>query len=701
MATNFGFEPVITGEQYFISYNNQDSERIGAIARELHSMGIPMWYDKGILVGEEWEKQITLNIKNCKAVILFLTKALMMKENPYVQTEYNIALGYHKNVIIVYLDDVTFDDVIDNLKGWWFRLSKLHGIKLHNTTNPNEIAINIAHALGYTNEELKILEEQHRLKEQQRLNEQRKLADEQRIKEQKILEEEKRKREEQLRIEEEQRQREAKLKLEEEQRRREAQRLQDERLRLEEEQRQREERLKRLRLEEDKRKREERQRLEAEQRRYEELKRQSIKNFWNENKTTVVSVAVVLILISVVVSAIVLHQNEEEISHKNTASTTYGDSRDVILTLKCTYDEESLLKEVSSYFTKKYTDEHDDVNSVTINIEIVGDIYAEILNDINSTGDVFCTLGDSTKSLADKQVIYPMPKDVSDDIISLVGQSMANTTFYNGNYYGFPYAPNTAQVMYYNTSLYTEDDVKSLNVMLEKSLGNIKNFAMDSSSWNTSTWYLTTNAKLFTEGNKDICTFDSSECVEALKFVQANNSNILIGFYDNIVDCMKDGMIAAACGGDWNVNAYKDALGKNFGVEMLPKVTINGHTYQMTCFGGGKYYAVNAASKEPEIAIALAKYLASEEVQLKRYKINGTVPTALSLLDNEVIKSNPTTCAVMKQGEYIVPLESETIPGNWWNDSESLFKDIYSGTIKSEDIQSELTKHVESWKQMY
>ncbi|MDD6395941.1 MAG: extracellular solute-binding protein [Firmicutes bacterium] len=500
------------------------------------------------------------------------------------------------------------------------------------------------------------------------------IEEEARIKEQKRLEEEDRQRQAQLKLEEEQRQQQAQLKLQEEQRQRQAQ------LKLQEEQRQRQAQLK----------------LEEERRRYKELKKQSVKNFLNKNKTSFVSVAVALILISSIV--IVLCQSKDKINYKSAASETYGEARDVTLTLTSTYeyDDESLLYEMCSYFSKKYTEENDDVNSVTINIVMGNYNYIDLL-DIDSMGDVFCTHYQSTKSLADNQAIYPITTS-SDDVINLVGQPMANTTFYNGNYYGYPYAPDTAQIMYYNTSLYTEDDVKSLNVMLEKSFGNIKNLAMNSSSWNTSTWYFTTNAKLFTGGNKDICTFDSAECVEALKFVQANNSNILISNSIDIVTCMKDGMIAAALDGFWAANKYKTALGENFGVEMLPKVTINGRTYQMTCFGGCEYYAVNATSNEPEVAFALAQYLASEEVQLKRYEINGTVPTALALLDNDVIKSDPLTYACMKQGEYIVP--HEVLPLDWWTDSENLFQEIYSGTIKSEDIQSELTKHVESWKQM-
>lgn len=58
MATNFGFEPVKTGERYFISYKTEDTERIGEIARCLNRMGVPMRYDYGIEEGKKWEAEI-------------------------------------------------------------------------------------------------------------------------------------------------------------------------------------------------------------------------------------------------------------------------------------------------------------------------------------------------------------------------------------------------------------------------------------------------------------------------------------------------------------------------------------------------------------------------------------------------------------------------------------------------------------------
>ena len=128
MARDFKFDPVTTPPYYFISYNSQDTERISAICQELNRRGVPMWYDKGLLSGEKWEKQIAYYIKNCHEVILFVTKKLMERENPFVHKEYMIAREYHKKIHIIMLDDIKFEDVSVDLNVWFIELKKLQDI---------------------------------------------------------------------------------------------------------------------------------------------------------------------------------------------------------------------------------------------------------------------------------------------------------------------------------------------------------------------------------------------------------------------------------------------------------------------------------------------------------------------------------------------------------------------------------------------
>lgn len=382
------------------------------------------------------------------------------------------------------------------------------------------------------------------------------------------------------------------------------------------------------------------------------------------------------------------------------------ETRDVSLVLWGPEADLDFLKEVSSDFAKTYADEHDDVSSVSIDVKIVGEDKSsnEALKDINAAADVFGVPGDQTAQLADAKAIYAMPEDVVKEIKDLVGESTAAKTFYNGNYYGFPYSPNTACALYYNKNLFNEDEVKDLNVMLEKDLGDTKVIGVDSNAFLSSCWFFTAGGELYTNSNRDYCTFDSDECVEMMKFVQANASKMYKGSTEDAAGLLKDGKLAAWFDGSWNASKVVDALGDNVAVTVMPKVKVNDKEYQMTCFGGVKYYAVNAASKEPEVAIALAQYLSSADVQLKKYedklaKDELAIPTALSLIENDTIKSNPAIAAYMKQGEMIV-VQEPVIPQDWWGDFGALYSDIFDGKISADNIKAEITKHIESWKTM-
>ena len=131
MATDFGFEPIVMGDRYFISYKTEDFLRISKITHCLNQMGVPMWYDKGIEKGKEWEKQIGLNISDCKAVIMFVTREVFSHEDTYIRVEFDTAINLGKTIYAVWLDDVDkSQDVNINLLTWHTRIKKLQGVRI-------------------------------------------------------------------------------------------------------------------------------------------------------------------------------------------------------------------------------------------------------------------------------------------------------------------------------------------------------------------------------------------------------------------------------------------------------------------------------------------------------------------------------------------------------------------------------------------
>ena len=134
MKTDWDFEPVTAGERYFCCFKSEDADRVGIIAHQLNQMGVPLWYDKGIIPGENWKREIGRNIRECEAVIIFVTHEIFEQEDNYVEYEYDIAETNHKSIYPVWMDDFDprrnkGDIVKDSLAIFFEKINRIEGIK--------------------------------------------------------------------------------------------------------------------------------------------------------------------------------------------------------------------------------------------------------------------------------------------------------------------------------------------------------------------------------------------------------------------------------------------------------------------------------------------------------------------------------------------------------------------------------------------
>ena len=117
-----GFDPVLTGERYFICYRRNDSDRIIGITRCLNELGVPMWYDAGIPIGKDWEKMISEVINDCKGMIFFATKEVFQQDSYHMRIEYNWAQKLEKEIYVVVLDSISISDINPSLGTWYERV---------------------------------------------------------------------------------------------------------------------------------------------------------------------------------------------------------------------------------------------------------------------------------------------------------------------------------------------------------------------------------------------------------------------------------------------------------------------------------------------------------------------------------------------------------------------------------------------------
>ena len=99
----------------FISYSHNDNETIYPIINRLDDIGIRIWYDEGIPISSEWNKEIATHLKLCHTFVCFLTQNSIKSESvkdelAKIKKRWNES----KNpTILVFLDDCNLEDDLD------------------------------------------------------------------------------------------------------------------------------------------------------------------------------------------------------------------------------------------------------------------------------------------------------------------------------------------------------------------------------------------------------------------------------------------------------------------------------------------------------------------------------------------------------------------------------------------------------------
>lgn len=118
---------------------------------------------------------------------------------------------------------------------------------------------------------------------------------------------------------------------------------------------------------------------------------------------------------------------------------------------------------------KRFEAEHPEYK-FTWNIEAVseGDAPTKIDSDTESAADVYMFNNDQLGTLMHFEALMKVGGSYKEQVLNDNSQTLVNTvTYMDGQIYGFPVANNTF-FMYYNKDVYTQEDVRSLDIMLGK-----------------------------------------------------------------------------------------------------------------------------------------------------------------------------------------------------------------------------------------
>ena len=326
-----------------------------------------------------------------------------------------------------------------------------------------------------------------------------------------------------------------------------------------------------------------------------------------------------------------------------------------------------------------------------------GDAAGIVKNDPAAAADVFLYANDQMGTLIEAGALAKLGGSYLEQVKADVAQTYIDTvTYTDGGVYGFPMAPNT-WFMWYNKDVFSEEDVKNLNTMLEK---GVVSFPMDN-SWYTATFFFGVGGTLYGPQGIDAAAgidFSSDLCVEAGKFMIdfAKNANFVNDVDGTGVAGMKEGTIHAMFSGPWDRPALEESLGDKLGCAVLPTFTMNGTDYQMKSFAGSKAIGVNPNAANPKAAMQLAAFLASAEGQLARYELSAITPAATACAENEAVKSNVvvlTEAAEMATATIAQPTIAAM--NAYWDPVKNFGLNILNGSITYDNVEEMLDATLE------
>ena len=343
-------------------------------------------------------------------------------------------------------------------------------------------------------------------------------------------------------------------------------------------------------------------------------------------------------------------------------------------------------------------------NNYTIDVNIVseGDCKSTVLADPEAAADVFTFADDQFNDLYAAGALQQVMID-ADEIVAANGGADATVVLAaskDGELYAYPATASNGYFMFYNKEYFTEEDVQSLDKMMEVAATAGKKVGFPVSNG----WYLYSffqgaglEMHINEDGITNSCNWNATDT--AITGVQVAEAILAIcanpGFTnadsDPFVTGVKDGSIIAGVSGTWNANVAAEAWGENYAACKLPTYTVAGQQVQMGSFAGFKLVGVNPFSENVGEAMMFAEFMTNYENQMSRFEIRSEGPSNVEAASSEVVKSNPAIAALAAQAGFA---DVQRVADNYWANAETLGKILVNGNPDGTDLQTLLDNAV-------
>ena len=374
-----------------------------------------------------------------------------------------------------------------------------------------------------------------------------------------------------------------------------------------------------------------------------------------------------------------------------------GEIQTVSLTVWGAEEDEALLQEIFASFQSRYAGEAR--FQFTYQPQSESSCKDALLSGLEGGADVFAFADDQVAALAAAGALDPIEN--AKEICGANLSAAVEAASVGGQLYAYPLTADNGYFLYYNKAYFSEEDVQSLDRMLEIAAGAGRLVTMD---W-TSAWYVYAffgntglEVGLNDDGLTNFCTWNSTENpITGVDVAQAMLSIAASPGFASRTDTeflegVQNGSVIAGISGVWNAVAIQEAWGEDAGAAKLPAFTCKGDALPMASFSGCKLIGVNAYSEHPEWAARLAEWITNEENQRLRFMLRGQGPSNTNAANSPEVQASAAIAALLAQSEYS---QLQRVGGKFWDPVTEFAGNMARGNPSGTSLQAQLDHMVE------
>ncbi len=360
-------------------------------------------------------------------------------------------------------------------------------------------------------------------------------------------------------------------------------------------------------------------------------------------------------------------------------------------------EDEKLMNQIIRSFEREYQGQAD--FNITFAVQGESNCKDKLIGGLEEGADGFTFADDQLNALAAAGALNPVENAAQIREQNLSAAVSAASV--GDDLYAYPLTADNGYFMYYNKKYFSEEDVRTLEKMLQIAAEHRKKLTMDwSSAWYVYSFFGNTGLKvgLNDDGITNYCTWNSRkgkvkgvDVAEAMLRI-AKSSGFSNKTDTEFVEGVKDGSVIAGISGVWNAVAIKKAWGKNMGAAKLPVYTCAGQKIQMASFSGCKLIGVNAYSKQYQWASRLAEWITNEENQALRFQERGQGPANIRASETSAVRDSPAINALLEQSEFS---QLQRVGGKYWDPVADFAKNLAAGNPSGKSLQQQMDKMTE------